>query len=239
MLFRSLDEVLTKSEKAAALLKADTDYKSKLETVRKAVGGLTKTAPPTADGLIGSDIGKINEKINEAKTEAEKPDYEKAMKLLDEADLARESAAVKKKMKGNVVPTEGELTSLISKPGGTKLLDDMIAGLGSAAKQDILLVAMKARFGLDAAVAIKSDVDTAADTPEGPKTRDADLSFNKIYELLVKIPDKHTKDNPSFKKIKRYKGDPSEAGKKAKKNGDYYDPTTDRKSTRLNSSHRT
>jgi len=217
-----LDDVLTRSEKAAALLKADTDYKARLGVVKNGVGLLTTSNPASSDPVIGGDITGTNQSISKAEIEAAKPDYDKAMKLLEEADVARESAAVKKKMKGNVVPTEGELTSLMSKPGGTKLLDQIVAGLGATAQQAVLHLAMKVRFGLDAIKSISSANAGTADTDEVATAVDSDLSLNKIYELFTKVPDKHTKDNPSFAKVKRYKGDPGDLTSKARAKGDYY-----------------
>jgi flagellar hook-basal body complex protein FliE len=218
-----LDDVLAKSEKAAALKEADTKYKSSLQQVKLAVGGLTTSTPPNTDPVIGSDIGKINQKIEAAKLEAAKPDYEKALKLLDEAETAQKVASATKKMKGATPPTEQELKDLMNKPGGTKLLDGIVASLGATAKKEVLLLAMKVRFGLDAAVSIAAG---DKDAPETAETgTDSDLSLNKIYSLLTKVPDKHTKDNPSFKKIKRYAGDPGTAGQKAGAKGDYYEPT--------------
>ncbi len=219
-----LDDVLAKSAKAAALKEDDAKYKSSLEEAKQAVGGLTTATPPSSDPVIGADITKINEKITKAEeaVAAEEPDYEKAMKLLDEADTGQKSAGVKKKMKGTTPPTETELKDLMDKPGGTKILDDIVTGLGATGKQEVLLLAMKVRFGLEAAVSIAAG---AANAPETPETgTDSDLSLQRIYTLLTKVPDKHTKDNPSFKRIKRYAGDPLTAGEKAGAKGDYYEP---------------
>ena len=219
-----LDNALVKSEKAAALKEANTKYINLLGVVTGAVNGLTISTPPGTDPVIGIDITALNQKITKAGEEALKPAYDKAMKLLDEVETGEKAAAVKKKMKGNNPPTEGELTTLISKPGGTKLLDDIVAGLGATAQQAVLLLAMKVRFGLEGITSIAAGVAGTTDVAESGTTADADLALSKIYSLMTKVPDKHTKDNPSFKKIKRYAG-LGEDGTKSRTKGDYYDPT--------------
>lgn len=220
-----LDDVLAKSLKATELKKADTEYNVLLKKVNDDIAALTTSTPPENDPIIGSDIVGLQQKIVNVGSEATKLDYPAAMKLLNETATLVKSAALKKKMKGNVKPTEAELTELIKQPGGIKLLDQIVATLGSAAQQGVVLIAMKVRFGLDAAVSIAHAQKTDADTVESDTVVDANLSLQKIYELMTKVPDKHTKENPSFKKIKRYAGDPLGTDSKAGSKGDYYEPT--------------
>jgi hypothetical protein len=222
-----LDEVQAESEKAEWLKNADEEFVKKLAAIKKAVGDLTKSTPPDSDPVIGGDIAKIDQKIGEAQQAVVKPGYKykEAMESLAQAEAGQGAAGVKKKMKGNDAPSEDELKDLMSKPGGTKLLDEIVANLGKNAQQKVLLVAMKVRFGLDAAVSYGKGKKGATPVAEAGTKSDSDLSLQKIYSLLTKVPDKHTKDNPSFKKITRYAGDPGKKGSLAKEQGDYYDNT--------------
>jgi len=202
-----LDQIAQKCLDAAAIKTASDKYEARLLLVKPPIDGLTGTSPRNTDATIGTDIEKTDEALKKATDEAAKTpttlaQFETALKNLEEADVRCKAATAKKTMQGNTVPSEADLKKIMDGPGGAKLLDEIVAGLGTGANREVLYAVMKVRFKLEMAQSFEPDTNTA----EPGATPDADLSVAKIYELMTKVPESHVKDNPSFRRIKRRPG---------------------------------
>ncbi len=91
------------------------------------------------------------------------------------------------------------LTNLVGRPGGNQALDRMIRSIGSRAEdqdtKDFIAAALKARFGI-------TEVNGGAMTTK---------ALPRLYDLMTRIPARHTLQNDSFKKIERNKGSAAQA----------------------------
>ena len=206
-----LDQIAQKCVDAAAIKTASDKYEARLLLVQTPIGVLTTTSPRKNDATIGADIEKTDEALKKATDEAAKTpttlaQFETVLKNLEEADVRCKAAAAKKTMKGNNAPSEPDLKKIMEGPGGAKLLDEIVAGLGTGARRSAVRGdegPLRSRFGR-----VREDSGTNVPlAPEAGATPDADLSIAKIYELMTKVPESHVKDNPSFKKVRRRPGD--------------------------------
>jgi hypothetical protein len=92
------------------------------------------------------------------------------------------------------VPDVKTLEDLTKKPGGEKVLDEMILKLPPTTPAKVLNAALKARFGFE----MKRFDHKNADTPDltGLKPNDPekdDPELVEVYKLLAKIPNKQIK----------------------------------------------
>lgn len=191
-----LDTVMVQVGKASQLLLDAQASTSRLRSLKKdIVPGLTTHVPPEADPVIGTMIGAMTPKLAKIQEHITKLDYVAALAALDEVETSCASAALKKQIKGGGL-TAQEMTdqfkALVEQPNGAAALDDMVKGLSGDNAVDAVLAAMKARFKLDDASCL-GDGDNAVKTKE----------LCQLYTVMTRVPDKHTKDNPSFKKITR------------------------------------
>lgn len=180
---------------AAALQTASQEYVKRLKALEADATALTSHQPRAQDPVIGPDIRGIDIALKAARDQAAALDYAKALATLDAVELKCKAALLTRSVKAKAWSADQmkqACTTLMAKPGGAAVLDGLVAGLTEADTPDALLAAMTARFGLEAAVS------------EGSGANAASMKeLCKLYELMTRVPDAHTKDNPSLKKVTR------------------------------------
>lgn len=191
-----LDEVLTKLVQCKQVVADSEACARRLKALKEnTVPGLTTHSPATADPVIGSTITALNLDVTKVEQLIKDFKYTEALKKLDAMETTATSAALKKKVKAgglNATQLTEQCKALLTQPGGVKALDDLVAGLSSDNAVDAVLAAMKARFKLDDAECLGSGTGAV-------KTKE----LCKLYEVMTTVPDKHTRDNPSLKKVTR------------------------------------
>lgn len=161
------------------------------------VPGLTTHAPPEADAVIGKDIKAINQALVLVERQIKSRDFEGALKALDRLESACHKATLKKKVSAGqltAVEMDDQCKQLAARPNGQAALDELVESFKSSQAIDAVLAAMKARFKLDDAQCLRATGDDA-----GKVTQE----LCALYTTMTKVPPKHTRDNPSFKKIVR------------------------------------
>ncbi len=198
---KALDTARTLTTEAAALKDADTKYTARQLEVKTQVDALL-LSPGKTSVKCGTDITEAETALTEAGTKATELLYSEATTQLETASLKSDTADIKNTTGGTSAPpsgTEAKLKALAGKPGGTKALDEIVSQLTTANHPDFVLAAFKARFDLTEAVL------------EGTETTAKNvIEMKKLYEVMTLVPDSHTRENPSFKKITRKPAKPGE-----------------------------
>ncbi|MFY9478532.1 MAG: hypothetical protein WAQ08_12870 [Aquabacterium sp.] len=158
--------------------------------------GLTTHTQPDADPVIGTEVKALGQALGRIDRLLKSRDYEAALTALDQAELNAQKASIKKKVSGGALTPE-EMTEqckqLVARPNGMAALDELVETFKSGQSVQAVLAAMKARFKLDDAECVQGTDDQGKVTQE----------LCALYTSMTKVPDKHTRDNPSFKKIVR------------------------------------
>lgn len=192
-----LDEVMAQAAQASHVVTSAQSCANRLAALKDtAVPALTTHSPPDKDPVIGVTVKSLNQGLVKAGEMIKRLDYEAALAKLDELENACAGASLKKKMKaGSLTATEmtDQCKALMARPGGAAVLDSLVSSLSTGGAVDAVLAAMKARFKLDDAECVG--------TTGNPLERTKELC--KIYAVMTTVPAKHTKDNPSLKKVKR------------------------------------
>lgn len=210
-----LDEIMAQAAQASQVVVTAQSCANRLAALKvTAVPALTTHSPPDKDPVIGSAVKSLNQGLVMVGQMIKSLDYEGALAKLDELENACAGAGLKKKMKaGSLTATEmtDQCKALMAKPGGAAVLDDLVSSLSTGDAVDAVLAAMKARFKLDDAECVGTNGDALQRTKE----------LCKIYAIMTTVPAKHTKDNPSLKKVKRQdSGSAYNSGEKAIKMGE-------------------
>lgn len=191
-----LDEVQTQLIQSKRTVADGEACARRLKALKETtVPGLTTHSPATADPVIGSTITALKGDITKTEQLIKDLKYTEALKLLDAMETTATSAALKKKVKAgglNATEMTEQCKALLTQPNGVKALDDLVASLNNDNAVDAVLAAMKARFKLDDATCLGAGTDAV-------KTKE----LCKLYEVMTTVPDKHTRDNPSLKKVTR------------------------------------
>jgi HEPN domain-containing protein len=193
---QSLESVREKVAETASLKVAEKIYTDRLIELQAAVSDFAKN-PGKKHPAIGPLIVKAEAALTEAGKKATTLKFTDAMTHLDEASVHCDSAAIKRTIRGGKAPPpnlENDLKALASKSGGTKALDEIVSELTEKDHPGFVLAALKARFDLESA---------SKEGQESNKTTVIELQA--MYTVMTKVPDSHTKDNPSFKRITRTK----------------------------------
>ncbi|MCE9603731.1 MAG: hypothetical protein K8U03_02385 [Planctomycetia bacterium] len=194
---------------ATKMMKAKTDYKAVIDEIARMVntGGEDAVAravaldPPTLatarnTGLTaarngvqsaadGGMIAEANRRIATWKTQAN------GWKNTAATTITNAQTALTTKPFDPV-----KFRTLISQPGGPRILDDLLSGAfpDNKVPKDLLKVLFKERYGVTLELT-KNTLDHATD--KGSK------SVKKLYDLMAQVPDTHAKQNTSLKKIVR------------------------------------
>lgn len=168
------------------------------EAHKKVPPEITKLVEHKQKYAIVKDLDEIRANLAAAEAKAKERDYEEAMKLLDKAATGCTSAEIMADMHGNAIPDKAALEALLAKEGGPKAIDKIVASLGPQTKREVLKAAIEVRFDIELKMYESKDETTAADMAErAPNLR-------RIYDVMSGVPDSHTKDNASLKKVARH-----------------------------------
>lgn len=171
---------------------------SRLATLKDTtLPGLKTPAPDPADKVLKKQLKDLDDGIAETDKLIKSPDLRQALTLLDRLEPLAQRVGLRLKMAAGSIDA-GEMTrqckDLASKPGGLQALDDLVEELKRSTSTPGVMAALKARFRLD-------DAECIIDTTEDPAKVTQELCA--LYQSLTQVPDKHTRDNSSFKKIVR------------------------------------
>jgi hypothetical protein len=101
------------------------------------------------------------------------------------------------------VPNVEYIKQLMKESGGTKMIDEMVAGMDETTNRNVLEAAIEARFSLEFKQELSKEL-----TGKGTADKTApDKSVKRIYELLLMVPESHAADNPKIKAIERQQED--------------------------------
>ncbi|MCZ6604679.1 MAG: hypothetical protein O7A03_05990 [Alphaproteobacteria bacterium] len=139
------------------------------------------------------EYGEIRAWLVEADGKVAARDYAEAMKLLAAATDLCDVATLKADMHNNQEITDDAIKNILAKPGGDKELDAIIKGLDPQAKRKATKKALELRFGMRLEQFTDKDGSTADDElgKKGP-------NILRFYDIMVKLPPRHTKGNPSL-----------------------------------------
>jgi hypothetical protein len=211
---------MSKSSDATALLEEATQecgtarkkadqhgaYVSAKAASQQACGQLEKL-PEAQKKPIAKELEEIKAKIAAAVAKGEKDKQPAdAMPLLAEADKLLAAAKTKADMQAGLnapVPNVEYIKLLMKESGGTKVLDEMVAGMDESTSRNVLEAAIEARFSLEFSQQLSLEM-----TGGGTADKTApDKSVKRIYELLLMVPETHAADNPKIKAIERQQED--------------------------------
>lgn len=186
------------------------------------VPGLTSHVPPEADAVIGKDVKAINQALVLVTNQIKSRDFEGALQALDRLESDCQKAALKKKVSaGQLTAAEldDQCKQLAARANGQAALDELVETFKSGQAIDAVLAAMKARFKLDDAQCLRATGDDASKVTQ---------ELCALYSTMTKVPPKHTRDNPSFKKIVRTakRGSSYSGGEKAINMGEGHPDTS-------------
>jgi hypothetical protein len=118
-------------------------------------------------------------------------------------------------------PDENKIKALAAKPGGGKVIDELVRNLGPKPSRAVLKTVMKVRFGVDldlkkfqikktnlGAIIYEdppANTQPAYDQIDDPMTTGS-KSVKKLYEMMTEVPEEFVANSPSLKKIVRVGG---------------------------------
>lgn len=214
------DEALQQIEVIQAARARAIEIKTTLSLLQPKVTALT-TATPRAQALhIGSDLDTLDKTIVEIdtalKTALGDLDLDAVDKKLVQATAQCQVLTTRSLLKTNGAnpgAVKTQLKALNDLPGGAALLDEFVKGLSRKDDPKHMLLALEVRFNLSDGGAV--------DEKENDPTKKAGMrELQRIYALMADVPDKHTRDNPSLKKVTRKPGGGSAYGGKNMTLGD-------------------
>ncbi|MCH8187763.1 MAG: hypothetical protein IIB66_03500 [Proteobacteria bacterium] len=156
---------------------------------------------------VAKEFGEIRTGLVEADGKVAARDYAEAMKLLAAATDLCDVAALKADMHNNQAITDDAIKNILAKPGGDKELDEIIKGLDPQAKRKATKKALELRF----------DMRLEQFSDEAGSTADDDLgkkgpNILRFYDIMVKLPPRHTKGNPSLDLVQQMGTEQDAAG---------------------------
>jgi hypothetical protein len=97
-------------------------------------------------------------------------------------------------------PDPRALGELAKTKDGAARLDELMARHGDSLPREVVVAALEVRFGVE--------VETVDDPGLGDDERklEGKKSLQRVYELMSKVPDSHSRDNESLKKVRRVGG---------------------------------
>ena len=203
-----LEAATTACEAARTTADNYADYATMRTTTKATYDGLNGL-PAAQKSLITEELTEMERKLTEAAAKADREQKPgDAINLLKAVDTKASEAKVKTEMLATLnssAPNKDYLKLLMSESGGTKVLDDVVKGLDETkATRNTLAAAIEVRFKCDVAQYLSKDDETYFGTSD---LSAPDKSMKRIYELLLKVPDSHARDNPKVNKIRRFQED--------------------------------
>jgi len=201
-----LTEAKTECETAKKTADQQADYLKAKAAVQSGWNQLDKL-PADQKKLVAKEIEEIKSSLDKAVAKAEKGKKPgEAVTLLDDTQQKLAKTKTKAEMLSGLnapVPNVDYVKQLMKESGGTKALDEMVAGMGDKTNRNVLEAAIEARFSLEFKQQLSSKL---AGNGTADKTA-PDKSVKRIYELLRKVPESHAADNPKIKAIERQQED--------------------------------
>jgi hypothetical protein len=161
-------------------------------------GRATELAKQKARYAVAGELGEARAYIVEGDAHADQRNFVEAQKMLAAADELLDGASLRADMLDDKEPTKEALMAILSKPGGDKKLDDIIASLDQRARRRACQAAIELRFNIKLSLYIDTD-GTLLDTNKAKKAPD----ILRLYDVMKAVPKEHTKDNPCMDKVMR------------------------------------
>lgn len=193
--FGYLDSVQAELDMAEAFGRQDKEYRAALSILQAAADTL---AGATRRDAGATELAAVQTAIIAAGTSANDGDYKKALATLATASKACAKGQLSADMQAGEAISSDRIARLLAEPGGETTLDEVMADLDPATRARACEAALEARFGIKM---------TQYSDTEGTKedTRDPEKAATilRLYEVMKKLPTKHTTNNPSLDKVKR------------------------------------
>jgi hypothetical protein len=172
--------------------------KARLEHLATHVKRLSEAKPRGHVAYIGRNIKALVNRLRAAQTALTTTpmDLDALDERVAEIELAHQTLEVGLLMRtgdGGADAVKQQMTQLHGLPGGAAALDDIMNSLPRKVAADFMLHALELRFDLKGkgGGAIHEGVGAQMGTRE----------LQRIYNVMVSVPEKHTKDNPRLKKV--------------------------------------
>ncbi len=173
---------------------------------------------------IRTELDKLREYAVKVIEQAEEGKIEVALKTFESGKQLIIDANVKLKIAANETPSSSDIGQIISREGGMEQLDEMIKDLDESTARKVVKVAFEKRFGCKLQMLrdksfdkddAKWDGSTMARQASGRGrwvTHDDDEKspdLRRFYEVMSKLPSKHTKDNDKLQNFRYRDSDES------------------------------
>jgi hypothetical protein len=175
--------------------------KVKLEGLATHVEQLTDAKPRKNDAHIGGSVEALDKKLKAAQTALTATPVD--LDALDKSatEIERESHTLKARRllrtgDGGADAVKQQMTALHDLPGGAAALDEIMGSLPRKVDADFVLHALELRFNL------KGKGGGATHEGAGAK-KVGTRELQRIYNVMVSVPEKHVKDNPRLKTVHR------------------------------------
>lgn len=195
------DEALRLIETTSAGHARAEKARTKLEQLVPRVEGLTDSEPRSRDAYIGGKLDALDNKLKAVQLTQKTTPVDLAALDKSVADIESETQTLKTQRamrtgEGGVDAVKQQLTDLHKLPGGPQALDELVKTLPRKVAPEFLLHVLELRFNL------KAKGGEATDTGSG--TGKAGMrELQRLYNVMVSVPEKHTKHNPRLKKVQR------------------------------------
>ncbi len=209
-----LDDARADCKTAKGIADREGEYASAKKRVEDTYAALNKL-PAAQKSLLTKELEQLKTQIELATSKVElerKPD--EAITVLKQAEKDASQAKTKADMHANLhspSPNPAYVKLLMAESGGTKVLDDMVANMDESTNRKVLEIALEARFNVEMKQFLSEDGITVGTPPRkvhGTADNTApDKSVKRIYELLLKVPESHARDNAKVKEIQRFQED--------------------------------
>jgi hypothetical protein len=209
-----LDEATKDCRSAKALADKQGDYLAAKKRAQDSTESLNKL-PANQKAPLTKELEQYKAQIDSATAKAEmekKPD--EAIAILQKVQKDVEQSKLKADLQSNLnspAPNPKYIKLLLKESGGTKVLDDVVAGMDESTNRLALETALEARFGLDMQQYLSEDGIKIGTPPNEKKVHGTadktapDKSVKRVYEMLLKVPESHVK--PKVTQIQRFQED--------------------------------
>ena len=182
----------------SAVETAGADYEAYVAERRKIDPRVETLAKHKCLYAAAKEFGEIRAWLVEADGKVGVGDYAEAMKFLVAATDLCDVATLKADMHNDQAITDDAIKNILAKPGGDKELDEIIKGLGPKAKRKATKKALELRFDMR----LEQFSDKAGSTTDDDLDKKGP-NILRFYDIMMKLPQRHTKGNPSLDLIKQ------------------------------------
>ncbi|WP_077036758.1 hypothetical protein [Pelomonas sp. KK5] len=171
---------------------------------------------------VRTELDGLRQQADEVLKLVGQGDVDKALLALARGKDLMLDGKVKKQMSANQVPSVPDIKAIIARKDGDKQLDEMIKNLDESTQRKVITVAFEARFGCK--LQILSDAsynaqgkfqrvtDGTGDGIASANTPDKKApELRRFYDLMSKLPAKHTRENTGLLKFRYRDSDKSSA----------------------------